>query len=188
MSLRTNDAFIKHIDYWSVQQFFNLTTEMYMRIILKVFSICLAAFLIGCGSSSSDTAITKPFEPVACPEVSTYTAIQGSSFKLINEPHEFVELYLATDLNSQDEAPLIDFETKSIVAIHLGEKPSGGHQVQVTSVEDFGPKIVVRYEAVSPGNGCNVVTVITNPYCFVSISKTTKPVEFIATNVRKCGS
>src|SRR5690606_26194995 len=100
--------------------------------------ICFAAFLTGCGSSSSEDPTIKPFEAVACPAISTHTAVQGSSSKLINESHEFIELYLATDLNSQDDAPVIDFETKSIIAIHLGEKTSSGHQVQVTSVEDHG--------------------------------------------------
>src|SRR5690606_5416645 len=113
---------------------------------------CALTLLSGCGSSSSDTPLTMPFESVACPAISTHTTIQGSSFKLINEPHEFFELYLATNLDSQDEAPLIDFEKKSIIAVHLGEKTSSGYQVQVTSVADHGSKIVVRYEAVSPGD------------------------------------
>lgn len=160
--------------------------------------IILCSALAACGSGSSRSSglelkapndfQTEPmqFEPIACPAISTHTAVQGSSFKLINEPHEFVELYLATNLNSQDEVPLINFETKSVIAIHLGEKTSSGYQVQVTSVEDFGSKIVVHYEVVSPSEGCGVDTGLTNPYCFVSIGKTTKPVEFIATNVRKC--
>lgn len=154
----------------------------------KMLFLCFAAFSIGCGSSSPDEPVTMPFETVACPAISTHTAIQGSSFKLINEPHEFVELYHATNLDSQDEARLIDFETKSVIAIHLGEKMSSGYQVQVTSVENHGSKITVRYEAASPSVGCSVDTGITYPYCFVSISRTTKPVEFVATNVRKCDS
>lgn len=142
---------------------------------------------IGCGgSSSSDDTLT--FEVIDCPAIATHTLITEPNMELINNPHRFVELYLASDLDAQQNEPNIDFEKRSVLSIHLGEKTTSGHEVTITGVEDRDSRILVNYEVVSPSEGCAVDTGLTYPYCFVSIEKTDKTVEYRASNIRKCSN
>ena len=155
-----------------------------------VSATSLAMLMTGCGGdgSSSDEPIINTFDVITCPAVANSSSISKPNTELIVNSHRFVELYLVSDLYSQKTEPIIDFDKKSVLAIHLGEKPSSGHQVKVTSLEDKGSKVVVNYEAISPSEGCVVDASLTYPYCFVSIQKSTKPVEFNATNVAKCAN
>lgn len=153
-----------------------------------VSAISLILIMAGCGGdgSSSDEPIINTFDIITCPAVASYSSITKSNLELITNSPRFVELYSGSDLYSQQAQPIIDFDKKSVLGIHLGEKPSAGHQVKVTSLEDKGSKVVVNYEVISPSEGCAVDASLTYPYCFVSIQKTTKPVEFNATKVAKC--
>ncbi len=151
-------------------------------------AISLTLVMAGCGGdgSSSDEPIINTFDVITCPAVASYSSITKSNLELITNSPRFVELYRGSDLYSQQAQPIIDFDKKSVIGIHLGEKSSSGHQVKVTSLEDKGSKVVVNYEVISPSEGCAVDASLTYPYCFVSIQKSTKPVEFNATKVAKC--
>lgn len=150
--------------------------------------ISLSMLMAGCGSdsSSSDDPTINTFEVIACPEVANNSTIKESQIELISSSHRFVELYLTSDLDSQQAEPIIDFEKKSVIAIHLGEKASSGHQVRVTGVEDQGARVMVNYEVIAPSEECAVDTGLTYPYCFISIEKSTKTVDFNAINVARC--
>lgn len=145
-------------------------------------------FLAGCGGNTSDDPRIDSFEVIACPAIATHTSITSPKVELINSPHRFVELYLSSNLDSQQSEPTIDFDTKSVISIHLGEKPSSGYSVRVTKVENKSSRIIVSYEVVSPSEGCGVDTGLTYPYCFVSIDKTSKALEYRASNIKKCSS
>jgi len=150
--------------------------------------IPLAMLMAGCGGdgSPSDEPIINTFDVITCPAVASYSSITKPNVELINNSNRFIELYRGSDLYSKTDEPTIDFEKKSVLGINTGEKPSSGHQVKVTSVEDKGSKVIVNYDVISPSEGCAVDMSLTYPYCFVSIQKSTKPVEFNATHVTKC--
>lgn len=150
--------------------------------------VALAALLSGCGSdeSSSDKRVNIPFEIIACPAIAYQSSITEASVARIQESHLFVERYLASDLNSQEQEPVIDFEKKSVIAIHMGQQASSGYQVLVTEINDNGAQIVVNYKVTAPGSGCNVNTVITYPYCFVSIDRAEKTIVYKESKVSAC--
>jgi PrcB C-terminal len=153
-----------------------------------VSAISLTLVMTGCGGdgSSSDEPIINTFDAITCPAVASYSSITKSNLELITNSPRFVELYRGSDLYSQQAQPIVDFDKKSVLAIHLGEKPSSGHQVKITSLEDKDSKVIVNYDVISPSEGCAVDASLTYPYCFVSIQKSTKPVEFNATKIAKC--
>lgn len=152
-------------------------------------TIFMSILLItSCGGNTSDDPTVDSFEVIACPAIATHTSIITPNIELITNSHRFVEIYLSSDLDSQQDEPTIDFEKKSVIAIHLGEKTTSGHSVTVTKVEDKGSRVVVSYEVVSPSEGCGVDTGLTYPYCFVSINKSTKNVEYNVSNVTRCSN
>jgi hypothetical protein len=152
--------------------------------------ISLVILMTGCGSDSdsSDAPLINTFEVIACPGVASNSSIKAPNVEFVTNSHKFVELYLASNLDSQQTEPVIDFEKKSVIGIHLGEKPSSGYQVKVTGIEDRGSRVIVSYEVASPSEGCEVNTALTYPYCFVSINKSSKTVEYSVANITKCSN
>lgn len=143
-------------------------------------------FLAACGAQT-DPPITDPlanFEVIDC-DVAFATSIEEPVFEAIDSPQRFRELYLATDLNNQDEVPEVNFEDSTVVAIHLGMRPSTGYSAAVTSVQESGTAVMVHYEESTPGN-CGAGAAVTYPYCFVAIEKTDKPVEFEGSETTDC--
>jgi hypothetical protein len=156
-----------------------------MMIFRFLAALTLFALMSGCGSSSTNRNPNPnpdnhviAFETIACPAVSYHTAIEKQSFEVVNNAHQFVELYLATDLNSQDDEPTVDFDKKTVIALHLGLKPTPGYGVHVNEVQENDKNIMVNYEVRAPGAGCILNTVVTYPYCFITIDKTEKDVQF----------
>jgi len=150
-------------------------------------AIVLSALISGCGSSSSSSSSNSSsnsenaavaFTAIACPAVSYQSAIEKQNQEVIDNAHRFVELYLATDLNSQDDEPTVDFDKKTVIALHLGLKPTPGYGVHVNEVQENDKNIMVNYEVRAPGAGCILNAVVTYPYCFITIDKTEKDVQF----------
>ncbi len=144
------------------------------------------ALLVGCGAEKELT-IPDPlleFEVVDC-GVAYATSITEFSVEAVDSSQRFQELYLATDLNNQGEIPAVDFDTKTVIAIHLDPRPSTAYSIEVTSITESADAVVVHYDESTPGM-CAAGTAITHPYCFVAIDKTAKPVEHEVTETTAC--
>ncbi len=153
---------------------------------LKTSLLLPFALLAGCGAQT-ELPLPDPihdFEVVDC-GVAYSTSVDEFSVEAINSSQRFQELYLATDLNNQDEIPAVDFDNRTVVAVHLGTRGSTGFSVEVTSIEESAAAIIVHYEESTPGM-CGAGAAITYPYCFVSIEKTDKPVQYEATETTGC--
>lgn len=123
---------------------------------------------------------------ILCPAVGYQSSLDEESLEVINDTERFTELYFASDTNLSNEIPTVDFDESTIIAIHLGFKPSLGYQVQVRDVTESASHINVNYVVESPSEGCEVDLAISYPYCFMAIDKTDKEVLFNATQETRC--
>ena len=84
--------------------------------------------------------------------------------------------------------PDIDFTTDMVVVAALGARPSGGYNVLVKGASGSADVITVRLESTSPGKGCAVLTVQTQPVDVAKIPRSSAYVQFEETaTVRNCG-
>lgn len=67
--------------------------------------------------------------------------------------------------------PEVDFESKVVVALVLGQRPSGGYSARVDDAlaSENGQKIQVKYTEQAPGDGCAVTGALTSPYALVAV-------------------
>lgn len=130
------------------------------------------------------------FQAIACPAISSHMAFDYHelNIEVIDDSHRFIEVYMATDLNSQEEAPELNFDDIQVLAIHLGERPSSNYLVRVTEVVETDDLVSVNYINVSPCESCGADDVMTYPYCFVAIDNTDKEIEFNETEISECWS
>lgn len=145
----------------------------------------LLALLVACDGSDDNTH-SQPFVVLEC-DHSSDTTIEEPSQQVITSAHHFREVYGVTNLNSQNEVPQVDFDTRQVIALHGGFKPSSGYSLRVDHIIDEGEELEVRYTAIEPGADCQVDAAIRYPYCFVSMAKTDRPVTYSRhTEVQNC--
>jgi len=76
------------------------------------------------------------------------------------------------------EAPAIDFTENMILAVFMGQKPSGSFAVEITRVEKCENGLVVFFSEVEPPPDAVVTAVLTQPYHIIRIEKSNLPVKF----------
>lgn len=82
-----------------------------------------------------------------------------------------------------DIEPNVDFEEKTIIAVVMGQKPSGGYSVSIKQLEVGKDTIQFMVEEVIPGEKCFVTEALTNPYQIIAIDKTQKEIKFVGNTV-----
>jgi hypothetical protein len=75
-------------------------------------------------------------------------------------------------------APAVDFSTGTVVAVFLGERPTGGFSVEITAIRHDGNTLVVAYTETAPEPRAIVTQVVTSPFHIVKVPQHDGPVRF----------
>jgi hypothetical protein len=76
------------------------------------------------------------------------------------------------------ELPDIDFGQEMVVAVFMGERSTGGYEVEVASVIRTEKEIVVDVRETQPPSGSPRTMALTQPYHIVVIERSPLPVRF----------
>lgn len=68
-------------------------------------------------------------------------------------------------------APPVDFETASVVALHLGERRTGGYSVAITAVKRTDEVLTVIAKESRPAPGAVVTMALTQPYHMIRLDR-----------------
>ncbi|MBM3976828.1 MAG: protease complex subunit PrcB family protein [Planctomycetes bacterium] len=74
-------------------------------------------------------------------------------------------------------APSIDFELRTLLCVALGERPSGGHGVEIVAVERDRDHVVVRARELHPAPDTLQIAIVTHPIAIATIEATELPIE-----------
>ena len=66
----------------------------------------------------------------------------------------------------------LDFTKHDLVIVALGEQPTGGYSIDITSIQRVGDELAISGNATRPGEGDAVTQAITYPYDAVIIPNT----------------
>jgi hypothetical protein len=89
---------------------------------------------------------------------------------------EWTALWRAHDFNKP--APKVDFNTRTVVAIFLGSRPTAGYDVEIIGTKKDGNALIVEWAESRPEKGVMLAQVLTSPALMVSIPKVTGEVTF----------
>ncbi len=76
------------------------------------------------------------------------------------------------------ERPAVDFGRDMVIAVFLGQRPSGGYGVRIRDVREEPERITVHVQRVIPEPGSAVTQVITHPFVMIRLPRRDKPVTF----------
>jgi hypothetical protein len=75
--------------------------------------------------------------------------------------------------------PEVDFGSRVVLVVAMGERSSGGYTIRVSEVVAEGADLRATVLSTTPGRGCAVATVMTQPVDFVSVPAHGKSVRFV---------
>jgi hypothetical protein len=72
----------------------------------------------------------------------------------------------------------VNFQTANVVAVSLGQRPTGGYSLKATSIDQLPSGTTVNLTQTAPGPGCITAQSFTNPYLIIQTPVLTQPVYF----------
>jgi PrcB C-terminal len=110
---------------------------------------------------------------IATVEKGDRSGIRGPLQTVIRNQDEWKALWKrhsSTD-TSPSPAPSIDFDREMIVGIFLGEKSTGGYEVEIVRAEQRDSSLYFYYREKSPAAGAMVTQALTQPFHLVRVAK-----------------
>ncbi len=92
---------------------------------------------------------------------------------IITNYEEFNSLIATLSIDEEEYGKLlsIDLEKHNLVAAFMGEKNTGGYDIDIDKVTFFPTKVEVGFKEIFPEKGAMVTMAFTSPYVFVAVPK-----------------
>ncbi|MGE5329421.1 MAG: protease complex subunit PrcB family protein [Deltaproteobacteria bacterium] len=112
--------------------------------------------------------------------ISEYCGINEPNNAVVQNKEKFEELWKLTNsgVYPVTAAPEIDFEKNTIVAVYMGQKPTGGYRIEITKIEENEQNVVVTVKETMAQGDSILTNVLTSPVHIVKIKKTDKQIIF----------
>jgi len=81
-------------------------------------------------------------------------------------------------LQPMPERPFVDFNQEIVIAVFLGERPTGGFTVKIRRIEQRVHSVHVLVQETVPDPNSMVTQALTSPYHIVRVKRLELPVEF----------
>lgn len=76
--------------------------------------------------------------------------------------------------------PSVDFSREMIAALFMGERGTGGYEIEITRVERAGSGLAVHYRSRGPTPGAMLTQTLTQPFHLIKLPRDDGPVTFVA--------
>jgi len=111
-----------------------------------------------------------------------YGDIVDGTQEVLRDEDAYASLWrrLYADQDSVPDRPAVDFDTQIVVAVVLGQRPTGGYGVGIDEVltTESGGQIQVRFTESVPGDECGTIQVLTSPYVLAVVETESGDVTF----------
>jgi len=167
-----------------------------MRADFRIFLVCSFGFVIPISAWSVLVGAQRTYSSLAMDQEKTRKAetplsiatvekgdrsgIRGPLQTVIRNQAEwnaFWKRHSSTDTNPPP-APIIDFDREMVVGIFLGEKRTGGYEVEIVREERSDYALYFYYWEKIPPPGAMVTQALTQPFHLVKIAKYENPQIF----------
>ena len=108
-----------------------------------------------------------PFEKLAS---GTTSDVHRRTNYLVDSPEKFAALWQL--LPGTPAMPAVDFNTKTVIALFAGDRPTTGYDLSVSSINDTASTRMVHVVLNKPAASCITGQMVTQPYVVFEVSKT----------------
>jgi hypothetical protein len=118
-------------------------------------------------STSDEDSRDVDYSVVATGTMSSYEGIR--SLELVSNQADWQRVWQI--VGSDRRMPEINFDTRSVIIVYQGRKPTGGWSVLVDKLTRKGSRLIVSVREQKPGPGDITTDVLTSPFVIVSIPR-----------------
>lgn len=115
-----------------------------------------------------------PFETISQGD---FASIDSPLQLILRDRASFEDLFRRA-FGSQPPAPAVDFNSRSVIAVFLGTRPTGGYSVEIQRVTRADDFLIVTSLETAPAPGQIVIQVLTQPFHIISVPRTDAQVRF----------
>lgn len=174
------------------------------RLLAVGIALLLLGATAGCdGLAGQGDEATQYSDPVATKTLSEggvnveqidrgqYGALVDGTQRVLRDESAYASFWetLHADRDSVPERPRVDFSEQVVVAVVLGQRPTGGYSVEIDTAQanEEGNQIQVQYTEFVPGDGCATTQVLTSPYVLATVAAQDESFTFEGTEkARSC--
>ena len=169
-----------------------------LSTLATLLALTLALTACGSGRNNSTADPSPSASPSASPSSSTPAAggeevsfsnlsqrnsqIQEARTTTVTTPEAWETLW-SEHMGADSERPEVDFAKEAVVAVFLGQKPTGGYSVTIQSVRLIEKTLQVTYAEKSPSPDSITTQVISYPSHIVKVNQA--PSTFTSTRFTK---
>lgn len=134
--------------------------------------LAAALALAGCASGPATPLTATRVTPEA-PQASTTSGLHDYARVAVFDARTFGEQWTRaySDRMPPPPAPAIDFAREFVLVAALGEHATGGYRIEIASVTARGGRIEARVVTSTPGKGCVVAAMMTQPLDVVRVPR-----------------
>lgn len=155
------------------------------RMCSAVLALLGLALVPGCLDEHVVRPTPLPVERLTPAYRSTYSGMHDHTRAVVRDAAAFATLWRTAW--PDEPVPTVDFATRTVLVVAMGEQSSGGFSIRVSEVasEGYGLRALVRSTA--PGHGCAVTLALTQPVDFVSVPAVGMAIRFVEeTGTTRC--
>lgn len=166
---------------------------------MRLLAIVLITLLFSCKASEKETLVGAQGKSSEAVESNTidFTEIKsGENSDYKKAQNIVITTQLEMDLAwgkmfgkypRKPPIPMIDFETKQLLLVTMGEQPNGGYSIKVKAMLKTPKGILVTLEDSKPGKTCNTTSALIYPFQLVEIPKSEEKLSFTrVSKVNEC--
>jgi len=151
----------------------NIIIKKTFKLLFSAGCILIIFSLFACTAGGS-SSMTK-FETIS---KGIYSKQIEKAYFIIKDKESFNELLDKINSDTEIIDTDINFSEEMVVGVFLGEKQTGGYEVEVTDVLDQNDYIEFQIKINEPDPGEIVAQSITSPYHIIKLNKTEKEMVF----------
>lgn len=153
-----------------------------MKKLLSSLSI-VCIMLVGCSATKPVTAEKPAVTEGITWEVLLQSSIGGSDTPQVmvaKEPSIVNEFFAGVNKRTQSHfaVPKVDYTKEMLVILCMGQKNTGGYQLNIKGIEENPFNLVITVSETSPQPGEMVVTMLTQPFLVAKLKASDKKVIF----------
>src|SRR5213594_288709 len=142
---------------------------------------CVASFvlLLASCTAGAAVAVTVPFSTLA---KGLASGVGQPTQIVVRSQNEWTALWSRhmRAPSAPPPPPSVDFSRDMVVALFMGERPTGGYAIEVTQIERTDAGLAIHYRTRRPDPSSMQMQVLTQPYHLITVPRADDPVTFVA--------
>lgn len=108
-----------------------------------------------------------------------YSQLSLAKELVIRDKTEWRHLWLAHTGNPGKRPPAINFQSEMVMAFFLGQRPTGGYEIQVQKIRTMENHLLVNLRVKRPDPRANTTMALTQTHTIIKLPRYELPVKFI---------